>query len=1261
MSLLNSIMSFLKQVYGYVSGFFTWIMKSTYLIEIMVVLIVLFLIALLIYYIRKRRKAEGEQKEITPAVKQKKQPKGLRPSSLAKIWKGFLKKIPWAVRPSVTVYEHFIVFGEDGAGKSALIDNYTDWQGYARQFYPSYTMDPLLQIYLGSKVLVQEIPFLLLDDISFNARHALLKLWKPLFKRKDPTVVIVLNGGTLQTDDPEYLEQLKQMAQKIRGKINLLSRICKKPIKIRLVLTHMDQFEGFLEFSQFLTRNDISSKLEFSTQADLSDVSRCLEQYEEHLPRALTSLPADEYLKTITFLRQAPKSLQRLAVFNKFLTNPDPLSLDPEVTSLYLTSYTDGNTPALNPFAPSLTAEELQEFDPLFKHRVAAVAIGMAGLVYLGAAYFYERSLVNERYQAIAAVKTSPPVRYDQKMHELFPAVYLQQHSIMKFLPDFFPQVNREMTRLCIDNIRKFYLFPALERSSMQAMAVEYAASDRLISGGLDQQYGRKTADSQDKILCLLALIYANRNNELGEIIHNNMKAWKDILKIPDALIVDYIQNNESSWPVTLDTNKITYRPSKSIADDPREWMVYFSEVDKISRQPIITKAEFEALQKKADHFLGIIEQLDFNYLSIRIDELLKKESVQTVHLDLMANRDSQIRQQGIKNFLLFIKKSSMNYPEVTNELRLADLYENLKVMLLNPKGIEGEIDLPFQFVLSGQEYKFYVQQWKELLSRSRTTLFLRDFISYNKRQDGRLFFSAEKEFEDLVMNASNHGQFLFIGHARVDGRFTKEAVEKRVRPILTELPAFVDKLAIPLRDKSSFSNFLLKEVDAYGRSYAQYYRKFYMEFDIKADSPGALRFVLSQMVLPSSPFMEVLLTMRENTQIDAGKNEYLQSLTLKLSEFEFLKRLMGEQKGSYPELDKYRALLGQMQMDMQEQQAFARNKDKEETFTALKSQLTPLGKIGFAIFNGDKDSYLNLVKLWLDSVGIPHQWQDIFLAPVWQAYFLGMTEIQTTIGKIWGDLRQADIYPLYGKFPFEAISGEDVTIEALRNATHPSGHFWQTFQRTLTPFCFEEDGRWRRRAGLYDVPKLPDHMLQTVNAVASLSNILWDKEGRERPLEFMIRPGQLPQALPQEPIATLSYLQAGESSVFGFNQKPSWQKFKINWQTPGYASVGVELTTRDKSPKIKKTIDIPASYWSFFHLLQEMEKSTAAHKLYDTAKGVKAAGRSAADTGGNKKAEASHVLTWVINLPAANVESRPLNIIFNVQGNPWTLFELPR
>ena len=955
-------------------------------------------------------------------------------------------------------------------------------------------------------------------------------------------------------------------------------------------------------------------------------------------------------------MRNAPKLFKDLSRFMEILQTPDPLALDPEVANLSLAFRSEEHLPVANPFATSLTAEALKKFNPLFKHKVATIALGIIGIVYLSTAFVYEYRLIDERYREITSLEKSPPARYDENMHRLFvdPLTRMQRHTLMMFIPDFFPHISREINQRCIENIRKFYLFPELERFSVGETAKGQTDTSPLKEiRSLKRQYVEQIEDAQDKVLYLLALIYATRDNELGNVIWKNISNWSESLGLPWLLVEDYINNNRSSEDVILNIDRLYYRQKKSIAEDPHTWMVFFLKLSKLYQQPIVTKAEFKQLQEATDKHLKVVREIERYYLSYEISELLKKETPLGIDVNLIGRKESPIRQDAIKRFLEFIRTSSIDYPNVTDDLSLTGLHENLKVML-HFKNIEKETDPLFHFLFGGEEFKFSGRQWDKLLNRSRITFILRDFIRMNKRHNGLLFFTGEKEFDDIVMNPSNDGRFFFTGHARVDGRFTKDAFENRINPVLTELPEFIEKLPIQRKEKRRFSNFLAMEVEAYSRRYAKAFRDYYMDFDIEVDSLGALRYVLTQLTLPSSQFMDILLTVRDNTAIDPGENEYLLPLAMRLAEFEFFQRLLEEQKGAFPELDKYKALLEQMQMDIQED-GLVPDADKKDPLEEFNNRLTPLARISFAIFRDGPDSYLNLAKLWLKSVGVTPQWQDVFLAPIYQAYSLGMKEMEEGINKTWADLVQINISPFYHKFPFDMISDNDISYEELKEATHPYGRFWKTFNGSLTPFCVEEGGRWRARVCPLGAPTLPDNLLPTVNAVSRLSALLWNNEGAEKPLEFMIKPVPLPQAGDPKPITILSYLQAGEATVFGFNQQPAWKKFIFKWHDTSTASVSVEFTTPDASERLQNTLTVPNAPWSFYRLLQKTENFAVLRKFSESTEGA------APDSGG--PGSRGNQLIWLIDCPQINErgESNVLKIRYDIQSDPWALFKMPR
>ena len=1236
MKILNK---FFAPVKSSVTGEARDIAASSYWPYLLGVLVLLLIFAGLFYYLKKRRKTKKDDKP-----EKEKPEKGIPVSSLVKAWKNFIHEIPAEFRRVIMVYQHFVVLGEAGAGKGHLIDGHTDWQGHARQFYPSYTANPLLKIYLGSKVLVQEIPAALLNDTTTDARKALTKLWKPLFKRKNPTVVIVLNSSMLQVANFDFL---KKEAQMIRGKINLLARIRKKSVNVRIALTHMEQFDGFLEFAKFLNLHNIPLNLDFVSNDELKKLTKCLEPYEDYLTRALTSLPADNYLKAITFIREAPDLFEVLSEFITILQSPDPLTPEPNVVKLCLAFRSEGQRPVSYPFATSLTAGELQKFNPLFKHRVVAGALGIAGIVYLVSSFIYEYSLIEKRFNEIAAIEKLPSVQYNEGMRRFFmdSNAQLQHHHIISFLPDFYPHISKEINNRCIENIRKFYLLPELER--LTAIKKRGTGHVKEIQD-LKYQYINYTENTQNKVLYLLGLFYATKHNGLGKLVKKNILKWSECTGLPTLLIKDYVKNNSfSEKAIDLDIGDFSYSREKGTVSDPQKWMVYFLKVSKFYQQPFITKTELKKLQQYTNQFLNEVHYLERYDLSVKISDLLKKESPLGITIGQIARRDDQIRQSAVKNFLLFVKQSNIDYPEVTDKLSLTDLHENLKVMLhINEQRVGN--DKIFHFSFAGEEINFSSRAWNDMLNRSRITFFLRDFIRCNKAKDGLVFFSAEKEFNDLVMNPSNNGQFFFTGHAKVDGRFTKDAFEQRVKPILTVLPAFIKKLPLPKRDMDTFLNFLFKESEAYGSRYAEAYLNYYMEFDIEAKSLGALRYILTQLALPASQFMEILLTVKENTFIEFGENEYLNVISLSLKEFEFFQRLLAEKKGAYPELEKYKALLDLMKMDI-DRKVEAKDKD-DNAFITFRNNLSPLGEISFAILRDEQDSYMNMVKLWLKSVGITDKWKDVFLAPVYQAYFLGLKDIEIEINKTWTDLLQSDIYPLYNKFPFQRTSKNDVSYEDLRKASHPYGHFWKTYNNLLAPVCIKEDGAQKEISYFLGTPNLPADMLPTVNAIELLSANLWDKKGEEKPIEFIIKPLPLPSTDVNKSLVILSYLHADGTSIFGFNQQPAWKKFELQWKSKNSASVGVELSNKDASEKTQHSISVLKSPWSFFRLLQKTENFSDIENNM---------GYVYSDSDGYETYSKAIVLSWPVSVGKTS-ENKTLDVKFLIKDDPWRFFKLP-
>ena len=255
----------------------------------------------------------------------------IAPLRLRNIWSSFLSRLPSAVRVAVPTYPHFVVFGNNAAGKSALIGRKVDWQGQTSQFVPSYTADPLMQVYLGSRTIVQEFSAIVQDATSRGINEALKRLWGHIDVDQIPTVVIALQAPGLSSASPD---QLRAQAQLLRGKINILAEACDASPRVRICLTFMDRVRGYTDLARFLNKEQIPLFLEVGAEPR-SDLSTGLAALERHLPRALTTQPLTAFEGMLEFLRTADQLLAPTADFVSALVEGSVVSQRPEVQGVY--------------------------------------------------------------------------------------------------------------------------------------------------------------------------------------------------------------------------------------------------------------------------------------------------------------------------------------------------------------------------------------------------------------------------------------------------------------------------------------------------------------------------------------------------------------------------------------------------------------------------------------------------------------------------------------------------------------------------------------------------------------------------------------------------------------------------------------------------------------------------------------------------------------------------------------------------------------
>ncbi|MBT6178663.1 MAG: hypothetical protein HOI23_15560, partial [Deltaproteobacteria bacterium] len=346
--------------------------------------------ALIVWKKRRDKKAAAAQEDMawdeSPAPIAKAPPVvHLKASAILKDWKGFLAGLPRVLRRSVYQFTPIIVLGDTGSGKSALADTFSDWKRQARQYPGAVFNGENLDVYLGTQTLTIELPGRLLSMPTQMVRKALLRAFTPILNRADPVVVISLSVNTLREQSPDYLREL---AESIRGKLDVLSSVRKQALTIRLAITSTDEVEGFEAWSRLSNSSQIASNVDLDA-GELNATLARISAIEDYSPLALTSLSAQDYLDFISFTQHLPKELSQLGDFLESLFASNPMSEPPRGDSIYFCAM-NHKLPGGNPL---VCAQRLDStFSPLRVHKLTAAAIGLTLALGTLGIYQHERT-----------------------------------------------------------------------------------------------------------------------------------------------------------------------------------------------------------------------------------------------------------------------------------------------------------------------------------------------------------------------------------------------------------------------------------------------------------------------------------------------------------------------------------------------------------------------------------------------------------------------------------------------------------------------------------------------------------------------------------------------------------------------------------------------------------------------------------------------------------------------------------------------------
>lgn len=1120
----------------------------------------------------------------------------LPPRQLRRAWLRFLLRLPREYRRSILNFEHFVLLGRAGSGKSRLLETHSDYRYQMRQVAGDAPLDPELPVALASSSVIMELPARFLDDETLAGKVAIERLWGPLYARKSPTVVLAVDAVWLTTAARDDILELARCA---RSKVNILSAIRKKPVELRVAFTHLDGVEGALETARFWSRVGISACIPLDAAPSVEEsVVSWEREAEAQLSRALGVSSADEYRKVLAFTRTLPQLLTPLTTLVGALFTVDMMSQTPLRGGVFFcTEVASGANPLRNGFDPTPGPS------PLRRHAEVAVAAALTCVGYMAFAYFSQQAVWAPAADTFLAYQVSPPLAgtdREREQRERIGEFTLKHAGILYRFPDFHGRVRRRMRAELSTRLREGVLVPRLLDVAQHGIASP---------DGMTLRWRRS--------IYFLALIHSFSADKL-EILPR-LSLWQEMTALPSDLIRDYILHTDVPYqtPVAF----------KLAADtrDPRDraafWEVLPVEVNKALSDAILRPDEISHVQELSKPMRVAIDRFKHDDVTLKVFGKLDAaadlggehdgnppprlhEAYAPQFRDILRDIEQvalQRQASQIERLLELVHSASVSAP---TEKLLHDLCDRLDLLKHGNKDVDVQ---PVELEFERTKYVVDAKQWSEAQKDGRAAVLIDHFLAATASQDSIFFtHTMESDLRSLVWNPLATEISIFGGPARFSARYTKVAFDTHVKKEVERLVDIVDALHLPSSYRERLFRQVTHDVSVYASHYHDEATRFLHGYRVRAEGPEALRVALGEIARERSSFDDFVLTLAENTwfgedsipssdgQAGADKSaspkaadggvtneahRLLAPLYDELSAFGSWHAVAQE-----GELKKYKEMAKQLLSDLAPADASAAKAPSAKE-PALAGALSPAGKVTLGSLREAKGSYLALVRDWVAGAGLNSEQAAPFLMPFQELSSIGESDIESVIARTWAD----DVAPLVraisAKFPFNRGAEESASAEEVTAMFHPQeGRLFSLFRDYIEPVVTTgSSGASSARV------RLPADLQATLSAAKVLSERLWDEKGSPRKLEIQLTPVPFQRASGAVVVPTMVYLNVGEQSVFNFNQAPQASRIVVDWTRDEPAQLGLQVTdTNSAEQSFPAPVMVEGPYWRLLRLLRK-------------------------------------------------------------------------
>ncbi|HVG61513.1 MAG TPA: hypothetical protein VNA24_23330 [Hyalangium sp.] len=907
---------------------------------------------------RKRSKTEAASGE-----------KVLSRYSLARLRKQFLDAQPLRYRASVADFPTVVVLGPDDNGRPKLIEQEVDWRRQQNQFMPSYTDGELVKFYLGPDSVVQEVSERLLRDGSRQTRTALRQLWKDsLGWQKRVLVIIALDARWLRETLPDDVRSFTQL---LRGKINILAEISKRPVETRICLTNMDRVEGFSQFARLLKENRVPPELTVPAAGKESQLGDALTPMEKYLTLGLVQFPLEDFKPLEKFFVTGRDVMIALKDFIIALREGGTLSIPPQLGKVYLTP--DSETRAVGAFTlvTGKKATDLRTHNRWVHLRRCALLLAVGCLPVVAAYANFYRHLNG----AEAAVGSFEQTVYRLEQQRVpISGVVIKEESLkasdamwalkesMRFWPPLRTSFRDEQAALRLRmaaTLRTSYFKPYMEECQRQCAQCESQLPGCPASqGGRLSCPGKKSSEPvyyhyedacrPEQMLYMRAVLYASRDDSLGQFIlanadegqekrlawaadalslelnstaHGAETTWLDSLDFTEEIIGDYVIYSDKRWePTAQDTKTWARWPYHGLSFEGQvsPWRDHFTRLSSWLESESLDLETWKKLQAERDELKKLLTaSLYLHDARSMLD-----------HLSAAPVQQSESTLPGINSTL-----DALEWMRAKSELLAATLaleeeadealYQGLQLApaqlltqstLFVSKAGEAEIDIlvldkPFSFIPS----KVSHQMLQKLVRRLKESPALAFGGTGVATQDGAVVSVDETAGSGDVVLTS--GGVVTSGTSQPTvNRFT---FETELKPLVDEFTALLAKAGMPQEEAAASEAYVIKKVGEFATLYREGLVTAFNSYQFNANRSSLLS-ELARLVQPSSPLFGMLRDVAIRAGIGPLEGRYYEPMRNVVDPFRPVTQLMTPDKdGNYAALAEYIVLVAQLQGEL--------------------------------------------------------------------------------------------------------------------------------------------------------------------------------------------------------------------------------------------------------------------------------------------------------------------------------------------------------